>query len=122
MLDSVELLNHLRKSPGAQRGQNNNSEQSQRVGAEERVERAGRSRYGFVSYLCKTVESLHKAAVVNENSRDYRDNADNHDNTLNKVVDSRSHVAARDNVNTREHAHSDDTPNVGNVERHFKQT
>ena len=93
-----------------------------RIGAEEGVERAGHIADGFVSDLRKTLESLEEAALLAENGGDYRDDTDEHDDTLDKVVDSGSHVAARDNVDAREHRHRDDTPDVGDSERHLKQS
>ena len=122
VLDGVELLHHLGQAPGAQRGQDDDAQQTERIGSEEGVERARNRGGARVLHLGKTVERFHEAALIHKHRRDDRHNADDHDNALDEVVDRRRHVAARDNIDTRQHAHGDDAPDVVDVERHAEQT
>ena len=119
--DGVELLHHLRKAPGAQRSENDHAEKFQRLGAEEGGERAGRGGHGGVLHAGERVHGRHEAAVFIEHCQHHHDDAAQHDQALNKIVDGRGHVAARHHVDAGQRRHEDDTERVVDVEGHAEQ-
>ena len=119
VLDSVEFSYHLRQTPCAERGKDNNAEEVYRVGAEKAVVRVGIAL--SVGYLTEKVEGVGKTAVFIEDSYYNSGYADEHENTLNKVIERGSLIAADDNVYGGDKPHYDDTDSVIDVESLFKE-
>ena len=119
VLDSVEFSYHLRQAPCAERGEDNNAEEVNRVGAEKAVVRVGIAIR--VGNLTEHIEGLGKTAVFIEYSYYNSGYADEHEYTLNKVIERGSLIAADDNVYRCDNAHYDDTDSVIDVESLFKQ-
>ena len=121
VLDGVELLYHLRQTPCAKAGQDDNAEQVERVGTKERSKDARLRRGCRIGNLCQTVDRFHKAALAHQHSGNDNRNAKQHDDALNKVIDGGCHVAACDDVNRGQNRHENDTDGVVNVECHAEQ-
>ena len=121
VFDGVKLLRHLRQAPGAQRGQDDHAEQVQRVRPQEGGERAGRGGYRGVGHRRQLLQRLGQAAELGQGGRDDGHNAGEHDDALDKVVHHGGHVAARNDVDGREHSHEENADRVVNVKGHGKQ-
>ena len=59
--------------------------------------------------------------MVSQYCADHCDDANDHDNTLDKIVDGGGHVAASDNIHSGEHRHNDDADSVVDVKGHGKE-
>ena len=119
--DGVELLHHLRQSPGAQAGQDHDAQQVQRVGPEHAHERAVHG--GQIGRNARQlVDGLGEPAVVHQDGHNDRDDAQQHDDALQKVVHDRGHVAADDHIDAGDRRHADHACLVGQAERHAEQT
>ncbi len=64
---------------------------------------------------------LHEAALAHQHSGDDDDNACEHNDALNKIVDCGRHIAAGNDVNRREKRHQNNADGVINVECHAEQ-
>ena len=62
-----------------------------------------------------------EAAVSVEDSQNNSADTEEHDNTLDKIVECSSHVSADDDVNTGQDSHDDQADTVGNIKRHSEQ-
>ena len=122
ILDCIEFADHLRQTPGPERGKNDNTEQFQRLRTEEGSERAVQTGVCFCRNTGKCIHRFHESAVIVQNSGDNNDNTEEHDNTLNKVVDSGSHVAAGNDIHTGQHTHNNNAPNIVDAECGLKQS
>ena len=69
----------------------------------------------------QALQGGHKAALAVEHGGDDGDDADEHDDALDEVVDGGGHVAAGDDIDAGEHRHDDDAHGVVDVKRHAEQ-
>ena len=65
---------------------------------------------------------MHESAVVVEDTYDDGNDTEEHDDTLNKVVDHRSHISAQDNIDTSKCSHYDDADFIVDVKCHVKES
>ena len=122
-LDGVELADHLGQAPGAQGGEDHDPKEAQGIRAEEGVEDSGHIavRDGRILRRGQAAQGGDEAAVGAQHRTDDRDDADQHDDALDKVVDRGGHIAADDYVDGGEHCHGDDADGIVDVERHSEQ-
>ena len=92
------------------------------VGTEHAHERARHVRRQIGGHLRKLGDRRHEAAVVEQDGHDDGDDADQHDDSLQKVVHHRGHVAANYDVDAGHNCHADNAPLIGQAERHAEQT
>ena len=114
----------MRKTPGAEGGQDDDEEQEDGIGAQEGGVSALELRTGACDSGClrELGNGFGKAALTVEHSEDYGDDAEDHDNALNEIVDRRCHIAADNDVDACQHGHGDDAPGIVNAgESHGKQ-
>ena len=62
-----------------------------------------------------------KSSLLRKNRCYYCDNPDQHNHTLNKIVNRRRHISAGNNVYRSENRHNDYTNGIIHVERHFEK-
>ena len=103
ILDGVELVHHLGKTPGTEGGQNYNAEETCRVRAEEAGQKplaSLESRNGHIirRNLGKLLEGCEETALALQHRDDNRADAEQHDDSLDKVIEGCGHVSADDNV------------------------
>ncbi len=120
-LDGVELLHHLGQAPGAQAREEHHPQQVQGVGAEEGGEHAGGGGGGGVAHPGQAVQGGHEAPLAVEDGGDDGDDAHDHDDALNEVVNGGGHVAPGDDVHPGEHRHDHDAHGVVDVKGHAEQ-
>ena len=105
ILDSVELVHHLGKTPGTEGGQNYNAEESHGV----RTEEAGQktlasleSRNGHIIRrdLGELLEGIEESALAVQYRYDDGADAEEHDDTLDEVIEGRGHVSADNDVHS----------------------
>ena len=127
IFDGIELLDHLRKTPGAERRQDDDTEQSGRVRAEEAREKALcalQSRFGDIGRVDdgKLFHGVQEAALaVQDRCDDRRDTAE-HDDALDEVIERGSHVAAGDDIDGGQERHDEDDDMVVDAEGHPEET
>ena len=119
--DCIEFVRHLRQSPCAERGQDDNAEQVDRIRAEQRCELAVRHSGDRFQHIDRCAE----AAVVIEDADHNCGDADEHNHALNEVIDRCCGVAAEDDIDRAQHGHCDHDILIGvrggEVECHCEQ-
>ena len=122
-LDGIELPDHLGQTPGAQGGKQDDAQQAEGIRAEEGIEDAGHIPVGNAGILGggQAAEGGHESALAAQNGGDDRHDAEEHDDSLDEIIDRGGHVAAHDNVDGGEHGHDDDADGIVNVEGHPEQ-
>ena len=122
-LDRVELLDHLRKSPGSQRCQNNDIQKTDRVRAEERRERALLPHCNRVVRrdLRQLADRAHEAAVAVKNGQNDDHDTDQHDDALHEIIVDRRRIAAHKDVYAGEDRHHAYAVDVRDTEGHLEQ-
>jgi len=76
---------------------------------------------GGVRNLAQLVQGLHEAALAVQYGGDDGDDAADHDDALDEIVDGGGHVAAGDDIDGGENGHHDDAHAVINVKGHAEQ-
>ena len=67
-------------------------------------------------------ERLSEPALAAENGADDGADADEHDDTLNEVIDSRRRVAAENDIHSGQNSHREHTPRIADIsESHAEQ-
>ena len=113
----------MRKSPSAERRQKNNEQQRKRLRTEKRSERTGKIRRFRGRNICESCDAFRKSAVFAENENYNGNYAAEHYKSLYKVVDSRSHIPADNDVDARKNSHNDNAPRIiDRRERHCEKT
>ncbi len=127
ILDGVELLDHLRETPGTEGRQDDDAEECHRVRAEEAREKtlcALQSRFRDVGCVDDR-EFLHgvqeATLTVQDRCDDRRDTAE-HDDALDEVIERGCHVAAGDDIDSGQERHNDDDDMVVDAEGHPEET
>ena len=111
----------MRQAPGTQRGKDNDAYKVEQVGTEHRNKCAlhigtlGRD-------LRKRNDSFGKTALARKHHRNYRNDAHQHHNTLDEVVQNSGHITAKYHINAGNNRHTYHTPFVRQAKRHTEQT
>ena len=114
-LDGVELLDHLRQAPRAERREHYDADQVEQVRPEE-------TRVGTLHRRVRRLnlrqrnDCFGESAVPVEHRPNDSNNADEHDASLDEVVHDGGHVTAQHYVNTRDKRHEDDAVLVRHVD------
>ena len=122
IFDGVELLHHLRKTPGSKAGQQHHACQTAGIRTKEGGEGAGGIGNRRVGDFAQLLNGFGNAAVISSHRNNHGDDAENHNDALDKVVDGSGHITAHDDINGRQHRHGDDANRVINVKGHAKQS
>ena len=127
ILDGIELLDHLRETPGTEGRQDDDTEECERVRAEEAREKALRAlQSGFRDVRRvddgEFLHSVQEAALAVQDRRDDSADAEEHDDALNEVVERRGHVTAGNDVDRGQERHDDNDDVVVDAEGHSEET
>src|SRR5699024_8616773 len=120
-LDGVELLDHLGQAPGAEAGEEHHPQQPHGVGADEGGEDPGDGGEGLILDPGQALQGLEEAALAVQYRGDDGNDAHDHDDALDEVVDGGGHVAPGDDVHPGEHRHDHHAHGVVDVEGHAEQ-
>ena len=119
-------MHHLGKSPGTQGGQDNDAEQVHRVGTEKAGQKALASlKSGNGNIICgdqgQLMDGIEESAVSFQDGQDDRGDTEEHDDTLNKIVECGCHVSADDDIYTGQDCHDNEADTVGDIKSHSEE-
>ena len=102
VFNGIELLDHLRQSPGSQRSKDHYTKQ---IGWIRSQKGSVRSRHNGAWHLCQFLDRRHKSTVSAEYGCDHRYDTKQHDDSLDQVIPCSSHISAYDHIHTCQHRH-----------------
>ena len=116
--DGVEFVDHLRKAPGSQAGEQNHTEQADRIrpkeGNERAVEVGSQRRFD----LRKLFQRCEKTALSIQDADHYHSDACNHNDSLHQIIERGGHISADHHINCGQQRDSDNAPDERNAESH----
>ena len=123
ILDCVKLSNHLRQPPSSKRSQNNNSQKVQRIWSEERSKcsRLPQCHRNITWNLSHLLYRFQKSSLTAKHSGNDCHNSNQHNNSLNKIINSRRHITSQNHVDSCKDRHPCHTHCIRYAKRHFKE-